>query len=153
MSSAFPFDLVGQIVVVRVIFLFSLSKAYQIYLVLLGGRVKLKSSKDKMEIIIPNGCDNAPRKQIVIDFTVAMLKMQNEIIKEYADESIIWNQLKDNNIIEYLEIYQVITHGKFALINGVNLLADDTKIDFCDVYMFSNAARSGKVKEIKSYRI
>ena len=97
--------------------------------------------------------------------------MQNEIIKEYADESIIWYQLKDNkkiegrcslitilkdednNIIEYLEIYQVITHGKFASINGVILLADDTKIDFSDVYMFSNAARSGKVKEIKSYRL
>ncbi|WLR59041.1 hypothetical protein [Guptibacillus hwajinpoensis] len=124
-----------------------------------------------MEIIIPNGCNNTPRKQIVIDFTVAMLKMQNEIIKEYADESIIWYQLKDNkkiegrcslitilkgednNIIEYLEIYQVITHGKFASINGVILLANDTKIDFGDVYMFINAARSGKVKEIKSYRI
>ncbi len=124
-----------------------------------------------MEIIIPKGCDNAPRKQIVIDFTVAMLKRQNEIIKEYADESIILYQLKDNkkiggrcslittlkdedhNIIDYLEIYQVITHGKFASINGVISLANDKKIDFCDVYMFSNAARSGKVKEIKSYRL
>ena len=131
----------------------------------------MKSPKDKMEIIIPKGCDNAPRKQIVIDFTVAMLKRQNEIIKEYADESIILYQLKDNkkiggrcslittlkdedhNIIDYLEIYQVITHGKFASINGVISLANDKKIDFCDVYMFSNAARSGKVKEIKSYRL
>ncbi|MGB8000192.1 MAG: hypothetical protein WCF60_08920, partial [Anaerobacillus sp.] len=60
---------------------------------------------------------------------------------------------EDHNIIDYLEIYQVITHGKFASINGVISLANDKKIDFCDVYMFSNAARSGKVKEIKSYRL
>ncbi len=52
-----------------------------------------------------------------------------------------------------LEIYQVITHGKFASINGVISLANETKIDFCDVYMFSNTSKSGKVKEIKSYRL
>jgi hypothetical protein len=129
----------------------------------------VNSSRDEMKVIIPKGCDNAPRKQIVIDFTVAILKQQNEVIKEYADESIIWYKLKDTkkiegqssfitalqnenkNIIDCLEIYQVITHGKFASINGV--VANGTKTDFCDVYMFSNTARSGKVKEIRSYRL
>lgn len=131
----------------------------------------MESSSDEMKVIIPKGCDNAPRKQIVIDFTVAILKQQNEIVEEYADESIVWFQLKDNkkieslsslitifqdenkDIIETLEVYQVITHGKFASINGVISLANGTKVDFCDVYMFSNTARSGKVKEIKSYRV
>ncbi len=131
----------------------------------------MNSSPDEMKLIIPKGCDNAPRKQIVIDFTVAILKRQNEVIKEYADESIIWYKLKETKkiegrssfiaalqdenkiIIDCLEIYQVITHGKFASINGVLSLANGTKIDFCDVYMFSNTAKSGKVKEIKSYRL
>lgn len=131
----------------------------------------MNSSSDEMKIIIPKGCDNAPRKQIVINFTVAILKQQNEIIEEYADESIIWYQLKDNkkieslsslitilqdenkDIIECLEVYQVITHKKFASINGLISFANGTKVDFCDVYMFSNTARSGKVKEIKSYRV
>jgi len=129
------------------------------------------SSPNEMKLIIPKGCDNAPRKQIVIDFTVAILKQQNKIIKEYADESVIWSQLKDNkktegqsllinflqdenkDIIDCLEIYQVITHGKFASINGVISLTNGTKVDFCDVYTFSNTAKSGKVKEIKSYRL
>lgn len=131
----------------------------------------MDSSQKEMKLIIPKGCDNAPRKQIVIDFTVAILKQQNEIIKEYADEAIVWYQLKENkkiegqsslinilqdedqNIYDCLEIYQVITHGKFASINGVISFANESKIDFCDVYMFSNTAKSGKVKEIKSYRI
>ncbi|MFD4419343.1 hypothetical protein [Bacillus safensis] len=131
----------------------------------------MDSSLNEMKLIIPTGCDNAPRKQIVIDFTVAILTRQTEVIKEYADESIIWYQLKDNTklegrnalistlykedreIVGNLAIYQVITHGKFASINGVMLLANGLKIDFCDVYIFSSAAKSGKIKEIKSYRI
>ena len=131
----------------------------------------MDNSSDEMKIIIPKGCDNAPRKQIIIDFTVAILKQQNEVVEKYADESIVWFQLKENkkieslsalltilqnenkDIIETLEVYQVITHGKFASINGLISLANGTKVDFCDVYMFSNTARSGKVKEIKSYRV
>ncbi|MCY7431773.1 hypothetical protein MCZ49_08590 [Bacillus safensis] len=131
----------------------------------------MDSSLNEMKLIIPTGYDNAPRKQIVIDFTVAILTRQTEVIKEYADESIIWYQLKDNTklegrnalistlykedreIVGNLAIYQVITHGKFASINGVMLLANGLKIDFCDVYIFSSAAKSGKIKEIKSYRI
>ncbi|HCO81802.1 MULTISPECIES: hypothetical protein [Bacillus] len=131
----------------------------------------MNSSPHELKLTIPTGCDNAPRKQIVIDFTVAILTRENEVINEYADESIIWYQLKDNaklegrnalistlykedrEIISALEIYQVITHGKFASINGVMLLANGLKIDFCDVYIFSSAAKSGKIKEIKSYRI
>ncbi|MYL58244.1 hypothetical protein GLW20_12080 [Virgibacillus halodenitrificans] len=126
---------------------------------------------NEINLIIPKGCDNAPRKQIVIEFTVAILKQQSDIIKEYADKSIIWYQLKDNKkiegqsslitilqdenkeIVKCLEIYQVITHGKYASINGVFTLTNGTKIDFCDVYTFSNTARSGKVKEIKSYKL
>lgn len=129
------------------------------------------SSSHEMTIMIPKGCDNAPRKQIVIDFAVALLKKQIEVIHKYADENITWIEIKDNDKIEglgslitalenenskvigRLEIYQVITHGKFASINGVISLAGAGKIDFCDVYEFSNAAKSGKVKEIKAYRL
>lgn len=129
----------------------------------------MTNSSDEIQVIIPKGCDNAPRKQIVIDFTLAVLKGQVEVIQEYADESIVWNQLKDNRILEgqdslikalqtetrkpivSVEIYQVITHGKFASINGLITMAEGTKIDFCDVLVFSNAAKSGKLKEIKSY--
>ncbi|QRF33399.1 hypothetical protein [Bacillus safensis] len=131
----------------------------------------MDSSPNEMKLIIPTGCDNAPRKQLVINFTVAILTRQTEVIKEYADESIIWYQLKnstklegrnalistlykeDREIVGNLEIHQVITHGKFASINGVMLLANGLKIDFCDVYIFSSAAKSGKIKVIKSYRI
>ncbi|KAB8130301.1 hypothetical protein F9U64_14350 [Gracilibacillus oryzae] len=131
----------------------------------------MNSPQNEMKLIIPKGCDNAPRKQIVIDFTIAIWKRQNDIIMEYADESIVWFQLKEDRKIEglsafissleegnkqnidCLEIHQVITHGKSASINGVLSLTDGTTINFCDVYLFSNTARSGKVKELKTYKI
>lgn len=64
---------------------------------------------------------------------------QDEVINKFADESIIWFELKDNKkfkgrctlhsiwhdevktTMHCLEIYQVITHGKFASINGLIL--------------------------------
>ena len=124
----------------------------------------------KIELIIPKGCDNAPRKKIMIDFTVAVLTGDSEVIEEYSHEDILWNRLKEQKAtagldallaglndegkkIDVLEIYQVITHGKFASINGVISKSDGSKIDFCDVYTFTSAAKSGRVKEIKSYRI
>ena len=135
----------------------------------LGGGT-MENKLNEMEIIIPKGCDNAPRKQIVIDFTVAVLKGQSDIIEEYAHEDIIWNHLKEQKEtaglnallsdpnhekekIDSLEIFQVITHGKFASINAVITLHDGSKIDFCDVYTFSSAAKSGKVEEVKSYTL
>jgi len=126
-------------------------------------------SKD-MELIIPKGCDNAPRKQIVIDFTIGVLTSQGSVIEDYSHEDIVWNDLKEqketagrdalldnlnneSDEIDTLEVYQIITHGKFASINGLITLSDGSKIDFCDVYTFSSAAKSGKVKEVKSYRL
>lgn len=129
----------------------------------------VNNAKD-IKLIIPKGCDNAPRKQIMIDFTAAVLTGQSNVIEDYAHEDIMWHHLKEqrettgidalladlNNEaekIDSLEIYQVITHGKFASINGVLSSSDCTKLDFCDVYTFSSAAKSGKVKEVRSYRL
>lgn len=130
----------------------------------------MNNHSKEMEMIIPKGCDNAPRKQIMIEFTAAVLTGRSNVIKAYAHENIIWHHLKvqketagldalladlnhEGEKIDSLEIYQVITHGKFASINGVITLSDGSKTDFCDVYTFSSAAKSGKVKEVKSYTL
>lgn len=124
----------------------------------------------EMRTIIPESCENAPRKQIMIDFTIAVLTREHDTIEEHAHEDIQWDDLKEQKKtagldallsdlkheekeIDTLEIYQVITHGKFASINGLITLSDSSKIDFCDVYTFSSAAKSGKVKEVKSYTL
>lgn len=126
--------------------------------------------QNEFELIIPKGCDNAPRKQILIEFTVARLKKDHEIIEKYTHEAIVWYPVRENEKVEGqlsflaalqdeyehtitgLEVYQVITHGKFASINGVIALTNGNQIDFCDVYTFSSAAKSGKIKEMRSYR-
>ena len=130
----------------------------------------MNNHSKEIKMIIPKGCDNAPRKQIMIDFTAAVLTGQSDVIEDYAHEDIIWNHLKvqketagldalladlnhEGEKIDALEIYHVITHGKFASINGLITLSDGSKVDFCDVYTFSSAAKSGKVKEVKSYTL
>src|SRR5699024_5189831 len=89
-----------------------------------------------MELIIPNGYDNAPRKQIMIDFTISVLTSQGSVIEDCGHEAIVWNDLKEqketagrdalldnldneSDEIDTLEVYQIITHGKFTSINGL----------------------------------
>lgn len=62
----------------------------------------MNSSQSKMKLIVPKGCDNAPRKQIVIEFTVALVMRHNDVIKKYGDESIVWDQLQENKKVESL---------------------------------------------------
>ena len=124
-----------------------------------------------MKISFPKDCGNAPRKQIVLDFTKALLTGEMGELSEDAHAEIQFYHLKNEEIFTGFEalasvypndfkekmagllVEQVITHGKFAAIYGVISLTDDSAINFCDVYIFSSAAKTGKIKEIKSYQI
>lgn len=122
------------------------------------------------QLIVPKGCDNSPRKQIVLDFIIAVLEGQTANIQSYIDNSIHWYQLNQtkalygqDELIEWLknkqklvsslEVYQVITHGKSASINGVITLTKGDRIEFCYVLTFSSAAKSAKIVDVKSYEI
>lgn len=125
---------------------------------------------DKLNLVIPKDCNNAPRKQIVLDFILAVLMGQTASIQSYTIDSIQWHQINQNKVvngqdelIEWvlnekkhvigLEIYQVITHGKFASVNGAITLSKGDYIEFCYVLTFSSAAKSAKIVDVKSYEI
>lgn len=122
-----------------------------------------------MEIYLPKSCENAPRKKIVADFTIALLKQTGEAIKEHAAPNIQIKYLHEKrtivgieNVLSYLrkkrtneirrvEVDQVLTHGKGSAINGQLFLANEQVVDFCYVYLFASTLKTAKVKEIKSY--
>ena len=125
---------------------------------------------NSMDIIIPKDCGNAPKKQILIQFTLAVWNKKMDVIQQYAHESIEWHQLKikktsglhefmeaiqagSTKTIERLEVFHVITHGKWASMNGVITYEDKSIVDFCDVYTFNNHSKSAKIIEVKSYQV
>lgn len=124
-----------------------------------------------MEIIIPKDCGNAPRKMIIIDFIVACLNGEREILAGYSIDTVEWHDVKENRrviglkkMIDKIEknkladvqklcIEHVITHGKLAAIHGEIIYTQGNKTPFCIILEFSSAGKSGKIKRVKSYVI
>lgn len=52
-----------------------------------------------------------------------------------------------------LQIQNIITHGSTGAVNGFFVFDDHSSLSFCDVYTFTSAGKSAKVKEIVSYRV
>ncbi|GAK04621.1 hypothetical protein JCM19037_3056 [Geomicrobium sp. JCM 19037] len=119
---------------------------------------------------IPKGCDNAPRKKIVIDLIVAFLAKDGDTIRTNVSESAVWiniatseelrgidqivSRLDENDQqLTDVEVSSVITHGKFASIDGVVHYEDGPALYFCEVLTFTNASNKGVVKEMKSYHV
>ncbi|WP_439443700.1 hypothetical protein ACSMFR_02655 [Listeria aquatica] len=124
-----------------------------------------------MKISLPKSCENAPRKKIVADFTLDLLKQEQNTISEYADLNIVLHFLHEKktisglpNLLESLKaerenqirevtVEHVITHGNTAAINGQIFFAEGGRLEFCDVYRFASTVKTAKVKEIKCYWI
>lgn len=130
----------------------------------------MSRNTDKLNLVIPKDCNNAPRKQIVLDFILAVLTGQTASIQSYTSDSIQWHQINQNKVLNGpdeltewvlnekkhvigLEVYQVITHGKFASINGVTTFKKSNHMEFSYVLTFSSAAKSAKIVDVKSYEI
>lgn len=61
------------------------------------------------------------------------------------------NEINKNKAIE-LELYNIITHGYIASVNGV-VITGNKAYNFCHVYRFIGAGKNAKIKEITSYII
>jgi hypothetical protein len=123
-----------------------------------------------LQIIVPDGCGNAPRKIILRDLFIAIVEKDIEVISDYVDESLIYtevgnresrgiqslfDQLEEtvDSEVRQLEFYHIITHGKTAAVNGKVVTADRKELHFSTVVVFSSAGKQAKVKKMKSYII
>jgi hypothetical protein len=60
--------------------------------------------------------------------------------------------MKDSLALE-LNISNIMTHGSTGAANGILIFENNKSYAFCDVYIFSSAAKNAKIKEITSYVI
>ena len=120
-----------------------------------------------MSIQFPPNCGNSHKSQLLIAFNEAFMKGDVPTILEMVEDDIVWNLVgvkvikgkeafeKELKImaqypIQSMEIFEVITHGKAAAINGQIAAADGKIYEFCDVYTFKSAGAK-KIREIRSY--
>lgn len=125
---------------------------------------------EDLKVICSVDCGNAPKKEIIRDFTIAVARNDIDFIGENVTDNIMWNIVGDkrfqgkNNFIEALgkmgdvktielRIDNVLTHGKDGSANGVLTFANNKLYAFCDVYTFSSSKKNARIKEITSYVI
>ncbi len=115
-------------------------------------------------------CGNAPKKVLLKELTVALAMRDYTGMSENLADDIRWQiaghksffgkeDLKEalnkntSKAIIQLHIQNIITHGSSGAVNGFFVFEDQSTLSFCDVYSFTSAGKSAKVKEIMSYRI
>lgn len=120
------------------------------------------------EVTCPVNCGNSPRAAMLRDFNIAFAMGNIDALLAEMDETIRWEMVGDQTIVgkqavgealrkmimeptAKVEIKAIITHGKLGAADGSMVFADGTQIAFCDVYVFSSPAPTGKLKEMRSY--
>lgn len=123
-----------------------------------------------VEIVYPQDCGNAPRKEMLINLYKAITNKDEEFVLENTtneitlevigkkrikgkDELIIFiKELLDMKIVK-IKIANVLTHGRSGAVNGTIIFEEKPSLAFCNIYNFSSTGKSGKVKEVTSYAI
>ncbi|SEB61216.1 DNA-binding protein [Paenibacillus sp. GP183] len=129
-----------------------------------------KSEYGDLKIISAEDCGNAPKKELLREFNIAFAKNDIGFIIENITDNVLWNivgdkriegkdtfadtlkQMRNSTAIE-LYISNIITHGNTGSANGILTFENKKSYAFCDVYIFSSAAKNAKIKEITSYVI
>jgi hypothetical protein len=122
------------------------------------------------KIVVGEDCGNAPKKLLLRDFNIVFAKHEKAHLLRNITDTIRWNlvgdkvvegkeqfekeleRMKERKTTE-LVINNIITHGNSGAMDGTFTLDNGRSYAFCDVYRFSSAAKSAKIKEITSYVI
>lgn len=123
-----------------------------------------------METNIPDNCGNSPRSLLAIDIAVNLAankydKLEPLLAEDFAwrtagsDSEIVWRELSAHmdqsrstkNPVAKLEILTSISHGKYAAVSGRAHRTDGSFYSFHDLYEFTGASSSAKLKVVTSY--
>ncbi|MGV2941362.1 nuclear transport factor 2 family protein [Mesobacillus sp. LC4] len=123
-----------------------------------------------LKIDCPKDCGKAPKKVLLKELTVALATGDYIGMSENLADDIRWQiaghksffgkedlkeALNKNTSKEMIQLHiqNIITHGSTGAVNGFFVFDDHSTLSFCDVYTFSSAGKSAKVKEIMSFRV
>lgn len=122
-----------------------------------------------MKVVCPVDCGNAPRKEILRDWNIALAGGDAAAVAELLADDVVFEPVGGSPIegkaavLSYFEtagvatdelrIHNIITHGNTAALNASRLLSDGQRWDYCHVYLFKGFSRKAKLGRITSYRI
>ncbi|EOD3941327.1 DNA-binding protein [Staphylococcus aureus] len=112
-------------------------------------------------------CNNAPKRQQMIDFIVATAALDIELLRSLVTTEFIWSvpghfdiygpqiliQELSNHYKEIasLNIQSIITHGYFGSMHGSQILKTGKEIHFAHFFEFENHKKDAKLSKVTSY--
>ncbi len=130
----------------------------------------MHSHQENIKIECEENCGNSPKKLLLKDVSIALVKNEIDFCMEWMKEEVVWdiigdqliqgkenvekalNEMKDQEVQE-LRIHNIITHGNTGSVNGMLVRKDKENIAFCDVYNFAGFGKKAKIQKITSYVI
>jgi len=122
-----------------------------------------------LEVVdVPDSCGNAPRKAIVRDFSIALYGKQMHELAGILRDDVRWHIIGSHTLTGTkqvqdwvteepaavkLTIHSIITHGWECALDGEIERTDGAVAAFCHVISFSGAAKTAKIKKIRSYTV
>ena len=127
-----------------------------------------------MEMTIPEDCGNSPRMALVAEIVTAWAAQDVGTVREWLHEGARWvlvgtdaaaeDGAEDGGAgrsaqppivpppfsAERGEILTVLNHGRLAACDGF-VVRGDERVDFCHVLRFAGAAKTAKIREIRTY--
>lgn len=117
-----------------------------------------------MEVILPTGCGNSPRLDLVGEFVVSWaVGNEAEVLSCLADDAtwrlvgsagdgsgeqrrIPWSSM----VAEKIEILSTVTHGRLAACDGY-LAGPVGRADFAHMLRFTGAAKTARIAEVRTF--
>lgn len=123
-----------------------------------------------IQISVPSDCGNAPKKQVLRDYSIALAKQDKETVLSAVADGVEW-EIVGRPIIRgkadfaafldtildqqatMLNVDTILTHGNEGAVNSSIEFSDTRRLRCCDVYKFSSHSKTAKIKHITSYWI
>ncbi|WP_017539048.1 nuclear transport factor 2 family protein [Nocardiopsis halophila] len=123
-----------------------------------------------VQVTIAPDCGNAPRKQLLRDFTIALAKRDAQALLPTVADDVVWEIVGRRTVrgkadfadavataverqAETLLLDSILTHGSEGAVSSRMAFPGGGAMRCCDVSAFSGHSKTAKIKRITSYWI
>lgn len=127
------------------------------------------ASEFPFEMVGDLGCDNAPKRRIMLDFLIGSALADKNKLSQTVVSNFKWqvpgafelnsldefhNEIEAHKVdIKRIAVTHNLTHGKFGAMHGTQLNSDGTAVYFADFIEFESNRKNAKIKTVTSYVI
>ncbi|WP_024876409.1 nuclear transport factor 2 family protein [Saccharomonospora piscinae] len=123
-----------------------------------------------VQITVTPDCGNAPRKQVLRDYVIALVEHDTEALRSAVADDVEWEIVGARTVRgwadfaaavesafeqrpETVRLDSILTHGSEGAVSSRMIFTGRGELRCCDVYRFSGHSRTAKIKRITSYWI